>query len=105
LIRGVPVVVRRLDLPAKDLMAIATQVSGKGGVALFLSKNGERVDAVITSGVAAVNAGEIIGQVTGLLDGKGGGTTALGRGGGPATEQMELAIKVGRERIMAALNS
>ncbi|MCU0629563.1 MAG: alanine--tRNA ligase [Methanoregulaceae archaeon] len=105
IIKGVSVVVKRLDLPAKDLMSIAAQVSGKGGVAFFLSKNGERVDAVITSGIIEVNAGEIIGQVTGLLGGKGGGTPAVGRGGGPAVEQMELAIKVGRERITAALNS
>ena len=105
MMKGVPVVVKRLDLPAKDLMTIAAQISGKGGVAFLLSRNGERVDAVITSGIAAVNAGEIIGQVTGLLGGKGGGTPALGRGGGPAVEQMELAIKVGRERITAALNS
>ena len=105
MMNGVPVVVRRLDLPAKDLVAIAAGVSGKGGVAFFLSKSGERVDAVITSGIAAVNAGEIIGQIAGLLGGKGGGTPALGRGGGPAIEQMDLAIKVGRERITAALNS
>ena len=51
IIKGIPVVVKRLDLPAKDLMMIAAQVSGKGGVAFFLSKNGERVDAVITSGI------------------------------------------------------
>ena len=105
IIKGIPVVVKRLDFPAKDLMTIAAKISGKGGVAFFLSKNGERVDAVITSGTEQVNAGEIIGQVTGLLGGKGGGTPALGRGGGPAVEQMELAIKVGRERITAALNS
>jgi alanyl-tRNA synthetase len=105
MMNGVPVVVRRLDLPAKDLTAIAVQVSGKGGVAFFLSKNGERVDAVITSGSSSVNAGEIIAQVSGLLGGKGGGTPALGRGGGPSIEQIDLATKVGRERITAALKS
>ncbi len=105
IINGVQVVVRRLDLPAKDLLAIATSVSAKGGVAFFLSKTGDRIDAVISSGTAAVNAGEIIGQVTGLLGGKGGGSPALGRGGGPAIGQMELALKVGRERVTAALKS
>jgi len=105
MMKGIPLVVKRLDLPAKDLVTIATHVSGKGGIAFFLSKNSERVDAVITSGNKAVHAGEIIGQIAGLLGGKGGGTPALGRGGGPAIEQMELAIKVGRERILAALNS
>jgi alanyl-tRNA synthetase len=105
MIKGVQVVVKRLDLPAKDLMTVAARVSGQGGVAFLLSKNGERVEVVLTSGSGSVNAGEIIGQVTGLLGGKGGGTPALGRGGGPAIDQMELAMKVGRERIVAALNS
>ena len=105
IIKDVPVVIKRLDLLPKDLMAVATKVSGQGGVAFFLSRNGERVDAVITSGTALVNAGEIIGQVSELLGGKGGGNPALARGGGPAVEQIDLVLKVGRERITTALNT
>jgi alanyl-tRNA synthetase len=104
-IKGIPVVVKRIDLPAKDLVAIASQVSGQGGVAFLLSRGGDRADAVITSGIRSVNAGEIIGQVCGLLGGKGGGSAIMARGGGNAVDQIELAMKVGRERIAAAINS
>jgi alanyl-tRNA synthetase len=50
-----------------------------------------------------VNAGEIIGQVCGMLGGKGGGKPSMAQGGGPDAAQLDLALKVGRERIIAAL--
>jgi alanyl-tRNA synthetase len=104
IIRGIAVVVRRIDLPAKDLTTIASQVSGHGGVALLVSKNAERAEAIISSGVPQVHAGEIIGQISSLLGGKGGGNAALARGGGTNVDQIELALKVGRERIAAAIH-
>jgi alanyl-tRNA synthetase len=51
-----------------------------------------------------VNAGEIIGQVCELLGGKGGGKPSLAQGGGPNIAQLDLALKVGRERIIAVLH-
>ena len=96
-------VVKRIDLPAKDLSTIASRVSGHGGVAFLLSKNGERAEAIITSGIPQVNAGEIIGQISTMLGGKGGGNASLARGGGGNTDQIELALKVGRERIAASI--
>ncbi len=104
IIKGVAVVVRRIDLPAKDLTTIATQVSSHGGVALLLSKNAERAEAIIASGIPRVNAGDIIGQISSLLGGKGGGNPTLARGGGGNIDQIELALKVGRERIAAAIH-
>jgi alanyl-tRNA synthetase len=104
IIEGIAVVVRRIDLPAKDLTTIASQVSGHGGVALLMAKNGERAEAIISSGIPQVNAGEIIGQISSLLEGKGGGNAALARGGGSKVDQIELALKVGRERIAAAIH-
>ena len=50
-----------------------------------------------------MNAGEIISQVCSLLGGKGGGKPTLAQGGGPDADQLDLALKVGRERIIAAL--
>jgi alanyl-tRNA synthetase len=100
---GVPVVVRRLDLPARELSAIATNISAKGGIAL-LAGGGESARVVLTSGNGKVNAGEIIGQVCEILGGKGGGKPAMAQGGGPETGKLDLALKVGRERIIAALH-
>ena len=99
---GVPVVIRQIDLPQKELSLLATSVSEKGGVAL-LAGGGETVRVVLASGDSRVNAGEIISQVCGLLGGKGGGKPQMAQGGGPDAGQLDLALKVGRERIIAAL--
>ena len=102
-IGGVQVVTKRIDLPAKELALLATSVSEKGGVALLASV-GDTVRVVLASGDSRVNAGEIIDQVCSLLGGKGGGKPAMAQGGGPEAGQLELALKVGRERIIAAIN-
>ncbi len=104
LVRGVPVIVKRLDLPAKDLVTLAGQVSSEGGIALLATAANERAHVVISSGNKSVKAGEIIGQVCGLLGGKGGGTDKMAQGGGPDLAQLELALKVGRERITQAIH-
>jgi alanyl-tRNA synthetase len=102
-ISGVAVVIRRIDLPAKELAALATSISDKGGVALIAGA-GDTVRVVLTSGDTRVNAGEIISQVCSLLGGKGGGKPTMAQGGGPDANQLDLALKVGRERIIAALH-
>jgi alanyl-tRNA synthetase len=102
-IGGVSVVIRRIDLPAKELSALAASVSEKGGIALLASV-GETTRVVLASGEPRVNAGEIIGQVCSLLGGKGGGKPTLAQGGGPESAQLDLALKVGRERIISSIN-
>ncbi|MDO9033950.1 MAG: alanine--tRNA ligase [Methanoregula sp.] len=101
-IAGIPVVIKRIDLPQKELAQMANSVSEKGGIAL-LAGAGETVRVVLASGDPRVNAGEIIGQVCSLLGGKGGGKPTMAQGGGPDAGQIDLALKVGRERIIAAL--
>ncbi len=101
-IEGIPVVVKRIELPQKELALLATSISEKGGVAL-LAGAGESVRVVLASGDKRVNAGDIIGQVCGMLGGKGGGKPSMAQGGGPDAAQLDLALKVGRERIIAAL--
>jgi len=102
-IGGVDVVIRRIDLPQKELALLASSVAGKGGVALVAGA-GETARVVLASGNPRVNAGEIIGQVCELLGGKGGGKPSMAQGGGPDVNQLDLALKVGRERIIAALH-
>ena len=102
-ISGVAVVVRRIDLPAKELAALATSISDKGGIAL-LAGTGDTVRVVLTSGNSQVNAGEIITQVCSILGGKGGGKSTMAQGGGPDANQLDLALEVGRQRIIAALH-
>jgi alanyl-tRNA synthetase len=103
IINGLPVVIRRIDLSPRDLATIAAHVSEQGGVAL-IAGGSERVHVVVMSGTDKVNAGEIIGQICSLLGGKGGGSKSLAQGGGPASDQLDLALKVGKERIIAAIH-
>jgi alanyl-tRNA synthetase len=102
-VRGVPLIIRQIDLPPKDLASIASHVAERGGVALLASAK-DRAHVVLMSGTEKINAGEIIGQVCILLGGKGGGSKSMAQGGGPTVDQIGLALKVGRERILAALN-
>lgn len=101
-IGGIPVVVKRVDLAARELSTLATSLSAQGGVALLVA-GGETARVVLSSGDNRVNAGEIISQVCSLLGGKGGGKQSMAQGGGPDLEKIDLALNVGRERILAAL--
>jgi alanyl-tRNA synthetase len=103
MVKDLPLVIRRIDLPARDLAAIAATIADRGGIAL-LASGSERAQVVLMSGTDRVNAGEIIGQVCVLLGGKGGGSKTMAQGGGPAVDQIDLALKVGRERILAGLH-
>ena len=103
MINGIPVVVKRIDLPPRDMAALAASVSGRGGVAL-LAGGSERAHVVLMSGTEKVDAGEVIDQVCGLLGGKGGGSKTMAQGGGPDLDKVDLAIKVGRDRVLAALH-
>jgi alanyl-tRNA synthetase len=103
-VSGIPVVVKRIDLPPKELALLAASVSEKGGIAL-LAGLGDSVRVVLASGDSRANAGEIIGQVCSMLGGKGGGKPSMAQGGGPDAAQLDLALKVGRERIIAALKA
>ena len=102
-IGGIPVIAKHIDLPAKELSILATSVSEKGGVALLIA-SGETARVVLASGDSRVNAGDIIGQVCTLLGGKGGGKATMAQGGGPEINKLDLALNVGRERIIAALH-
>jgi alanyl-tRNA synthetase len=102
-IGGVSVVIRQIALPPKELSLLAASVAEKGGVAL-LACAGETARVVLASGDPRVDAGEIISQLCGLLGGKGGGKPTIAQGGGPDINQLGLALKVGRERIIAALH-
>jgi alanyl-tRNA synthetase len=103
LIGKVQVVIREVDLPARELALLAQGVAKEGGVALLVSAS-DGIRVVVSSADARVNAGEIASQVCELLGGKGGGKPGLAQGIGQNREQIPLALKVGKERIAAALH-
>ena len=95
---------RRDDLPLPLPRRSLAGEAGQGRARWSVAGAGDTVRGVLTSGDPRVNAGEIISQVCSLLGGKGGGKQAMAQGGGPDANQLDLALKVGRERIIAALH-
>lgn len=102
-IAGHGVVVRQVDLPPQELVALASRLAENGEVALLAGGN-ERVHAVMASPVPELNAIEVIRDVCAALGGKGGGRPQLAQGGGPEVGKIGEALALGRSLIEAKLN-
>jgi len=99
-----PVLVRRIDLSGKELATIGQEIAARGGVAL-LASGSDQATVLLMSGSDRVNAGELIKDVCAVLGGKGGGSPAMARGGGPAVEKIEEALAIGKQKIIASLGT
>jgi alanyl-tRNA synthetase len=103
MIGGIPVTVRTIDASPKELVALATGIANRGGIALIAGGN-ERVHVVVASGVSTVHAGDVVQKVCAILGGKGGGKPGLAQGGGPEKDRLEEALGAGRDMIVALIN-
>jgi alanyl-tRNA synthetase (EC 6.1.1.7) len=102
-IGGVEVIIQQIDLPQKELVNIASGVSGRKGVSLFISTvDGVRV--VSGSGNEAVNAGLVVREISSVLGGKGGGKPGLAQGAGKDVAAIPDALIKAREIIEAMIN-
>jgi len=102
-IGGVEVIIQQIDLPQKELVNIASGVSGRKGVSLFISTvDGVRV--VAGSGNDSVDAGVIVREICTVLGGKGGGKPGLAQGAGKDAAAIPDALIKAREIIEAMIN-
>ena len=102
LIGNVQVVVKEVDLPARELVALAQGIAKEHGISLLISKGELRV--VAGSADKRVNAGEIVSRVCEVLGGKGGGKPGFAQGVGQNHDQVEKSLKAGKEVIINALH-
>ncbi|HUK93316.1 MAG TPA: DHHA1 domain-containing protein, partial [Methanomicrobiales archaeon] len=104
MIGGVPVLVRRIDLAPKDLVALAARISEKGGIAVLAGGNGP-VYVAGASGKDGVSAADLVAKVCGVLGGKGGGSPKRAQGGGPGREAVGEALELAMREIRKVLHA
>ena len=104
LIGGVPVLVRRIDLAPRDLVALAQQIADKGGIAVLAGGSGP-VHVAGASGKEGVSAADLVGKVCAALGGKGGGNPKKAQGGGPKAEAVGEALDLAMKEIRRMLHA
>ena len=102
-IASAKVVIRELDVDPSQLAALARKLAKTNGVALLVSSS-DRLHMVLASGSPRVNAGDLLGEVSESLGGKGGGNATMAHAIAPDGARGDLALKAGRRLITLALN-
>lgn len=97
------VVVRELDVEPSQLAAVARKLAKANGVALLVTSS-DRLHMVLASGAPRVDAGQILGEVSESLGGKGGGNATMAHAIVPDGTKGPQALKSGRRLITLALN-
>lgn len=104
LVKGVPVLVRRIDLAPRDLVALAQQIAERGGIAVLAGGNGP-VHVAGASGMEGVSAADLVGKVCAALGGKGGGSPKRAQGGGPNAGAVGEALALAMREIKEVLHA
>jgi alanyl-tRNA synthetase len=103
---GTPVVVQRLDGDADELRATANALVDEGKVVVLGSGEGESAQFVVgvPDGVA-INAGEVVSRLAGMVGGGGGGPPDFAQGGGPDVDELDGALEEAPEVLRAVKNA
>jgi alanyl-tRNA synthetase len=101
---GYEIIIKELNSKGLNLVNYAKELSGeKRIVVLFGIDDG--ISIVALRGDANVNMGELVKDVSALLNGKGGGRPDFGQGRGIDVKKIEMAKKIASERIKKDLVS
>ncbi|MDD1659043.1 MAG: DHHA1 domain-containing protein [Methanomicrobiales archaeon] len=103
-IQGIPVLVRRIDLAPKDLVALAARIAERGGIAVLAGGNGP-VHVAGASGRDGVSATDLVAKACAVLGGKGGGNPKRAQGGGPNAGAVNEALALAMEEIRKVLHA
>ncbi|MGZ0747808.1 alanine--tRNA ligase [Haloparvum sp. AD34] len=100
---GVTAVVQRIDADTEELRATANALVDEGNVAVVGSGAGGSAQFVV--GVpddVAINAGQVVGELAGMVGGGGGGPPDFAQGGGPEVEALDDALDAAVETLRRA---
>ena len=103
MIEGIPVLVRRIDLAPKDLVALAARIAERGGVAVLAGGSGP-VHVAGASGRDGVSAADLVAKACAVLGGKGGGNPKRAQGGGPDAGAVAQALALAMQEIRKVLH-
>ena len=102
-INGTPVVIRRVDSDSDELRAMANAIVDDGTVAVLGSAAGGSAQFVVGAPEdSAINAGEVVSQLAGMVGGGGGGPPDFAQGGGPDVDALDDALE-SAEDVLARL--
>jgi len=103
---GTPAVIQRLDVDADELRAQANAIVEEGRVAVLGGDVGGSAGIVVgvPDGVA-INAGEVVGRLAGLVGGGGGGPPDFAQGGGPDVDAIDDALDEAPDVLRAVLDA
>jgi alanyl-tRNA synthetase len=104
MIEGIPVLVRRIDLAPKDLVALAARIAERGGIAVLVGGTGP-VHVAGASGREGVSAADLVAKVCATLGGKGGGNPKRAQGGGPNAGAIGEALALAMQELRKVLHA
>ncbi|MFB6171981.1 MAG: alanine--tRNA ligase [Haloarculaceae archaeon] len=102
---GTTAVVQRLDADMDELRATANALVEEGKVAILGSgADGATFVVAVPDGVD-INAGEVVGELAGIVGGGGGGPPDFAQGGGPDADRLDEALETAPDLLRQLLNA
>ncbi|MCB9833605.1 MAG: alanine--tRNA ligase [Planctomycetes bacterium] len=105
---GARMVVNAVDLPGKDLAALADVLRNNHGATCGLLAASEEGKVTVVAFASAelagrVHAGKLVKEIAGMLGGGGGGRPDFAQAGGKEVERLSEALETARSRLREAL--
>ncbi len=102
---GVRVVVRRIDVASDELRAMANAIVDDGRVAVLASGLDDAQFVVAVPDEVALDAGELVSELAGMVGGGGGGPSDFAQGGGPDVSQLDAVLNRVPELLSRVFNA
>jgi alanyl-tRNA synthetase len=96
------VIIEEIRADAKDTLRIAKKLSGAKNIVVLFGHR-ERISVVAIRGEAKLHMGELVKELAGILDGRGGGRPDFGQGYGTDPSKIEGAIDFAMASVRKAL--